>query len=102
MPSCPIYPSRSLVGSTSEIFNRDKQGTTHLAVSEQFHYTTLVGSIASNLSDDRVNESALGRANALSVTGLCGTGDGGGGVALVRSGGEVYRRDDIVSGGELE
>jgi len=60
-----------------------------LAVSEQFHNTTLIRSISSNLSDDGMDQGALGRADALSVAGLSSTGDGGGGVALVGSSREV-------------
>ena len=71
---------------------------THLGVPQQLHYSSLVGRESSNFPDNRAHKLGALGSNALAVTGADSLGDGGGGVALVETDAEIYRKQtDIVS-----
>ena len=64
--------------------------TTHLAVPQQLHNTTLIWCESSNLADDGAHKLCASRLNALAVAGLSDLGEGGRGVALVEANAKVY------------
>lgn len=86
--SSPSYPVKSLF---SRRYKMIWSNQAHLRVPQQLHNPTLVRRESSNLPDNGADELGPCGCNTLTVAGLGGLVEGGGGMALVEADAEVCK-----------